>query len=173
MDRTELTAADVGIIRCLQGDARSSAASIAAKLRMPESTVRHRLSRLVKAGVVQFAAVTDPLKLGYQIWTIVEIQAELPKVRAVARRLATLPEVYFVGITTGGYDLLAAAVFRSNEDLLDFTLRRLPAIPGIVRTSTSSILELVKRSLTIGLPEEPARAAPGGTRRKRGRRTRS
>src|SRR5687768_15369782 len=102
MDSTELTAADVGIIRCLQEDARRSAVSIAARLRMPESTVRHRLSRLVKSGVIQFAAVTDPLKLGYQIWTIVEIQAELPKVRAVAQRLAALPEVYFVGITSGG-----------------------------------------------------------------------
>jgi Lrp/AsnC family transcriptional regulator for asnA, asnC and gidA len=171
MDSTELTAADVGIIRCLQEDARRSAASIAARLRMPESTVRHRLSRLVTSGVIQFAAVTDPLKLGYQIWTIVEIQAELPKVRAVAQRLAALPEVYFVGITSGGYDLLAAAVFRSNEDLLDFTLRRLPTIPGIVRTSTSSILELVKRALTIGLPEEPARAAHRRARRKRRQRT--
>jgi len=88
---------------------------------------------------------------------MIEIQAELPKVRSVAHRLAALPEVYFVGISTGNYDVFASAVFRSNEELLDFITGRLARIPGIVRTSTSSILRLVKRSLTFGLPTEFAR----------------
>src|SRR5262249_5232686 len=43
---------------------------------------------------------------------------------------------------------------------------RLSKIPGIVRTSTSSILELIKRSYTIRLPDPPARRAPGRRRRR-------
>ncbi|MBI4240962.1 MAG: Lrp/AsnC ligand binding domain-containing protein, partial [Candidatus Rokubacteria bacterium] len=90
------------------------------------------------------------------------------KIRAVAQRLAAAPEVYFVGITTGGYDVLAAAVFRSNDELLDFITRRLSGIPGIVRTSTSSVLHVVKRTMTFLLPE-PA-ASRGRLRRGRVRR---
>lgn len=153
MDPVSLAPLDIRIIRCLHSDARRSVASIASQLGVPESTVRHRLNRLVRRGIVEFAALTNPLQLGYQIWAIIEVQAELRKIRAVAQRLATTPEVYFVGITTGGYDVLAAAVFRSNEDLLDFITRRLSGIPGIVRTSTSSVLEVVKRTMAFPLPE--------------------
>lgn len=156
MDPISLTPVDIGIIRCLHADARRSVASIADELGIPESTVRHRLNRLVRRGLVEFAALTNPLQLGYQIWAIIEVQAELRKIRPVAKRLAAAPEVYFVGITTGGYDVLAAAVFRSNDELLDFITRRLSSIPGIVRTSTSSVLEVVKRTMTFPLPDRRA-----------------
>jgi len=154
-------------------DARRSVAGIAGELGLPESTVRHRLNRLVERGIVEFAALTNPLQLGYQIWAIVEVQAELRKIRSVAQRLATAPEVYFVGITTGGYDVLAAAVFRSNDELLDFITRRLSGIPGIVRTSTSSVLEVVKRTMTFPLPGNAASRRPrrrAGARKKGDRR---
>jgi Lrp/AsnC family transcriptional regulator for asnA, asnC and gidA len=157
MDPIRLAPVDIGIIRCLHEDARRSVASIAEELGLPESTVRHRLNRLVKQGVVEFTALTNPLQLGYQIWAIVEIQAELKQIRPVAKRLAAAPEVYFVGITTGGYDVLAGAVFRSNADLLDFITGRLSRIPGITRSSTSSVLEVVKRTMTFPLPADIAR----------------
>lgn len=152
MDSFRLAPADIRIIQCLTKDARSSIAKVAEELEIPESTVRHRVNRLVRSGVIEFAVMTNPLRLGYGSWAIIEVQAELKKIRAVARRLASIPEVYFVGITTGGYDLLVGAVFRSNEELLDFVTGRLAHIPGIIRTSTSSVLELVKRNMTFGLP---------------------
>ena len=161
-----LGALDLDIIRCLQDDARSSVVGIAGRLRVPESTVRHRLNRLVKGGVVEFATLTNPLHMGYQVWVLIDIQTELRRTRAVAERVAEAPEVYWVGITTGTHDLPVGAVFRSNEELLDFVTGRLSKIPGIVRTSTSSILELIKRSYTIRLPEPAIRKAPS-RRRKR------
>lgn len=160
MDGVSLSVLDIGIIRCLHADARRSVASIAHELRIPESTVRHRLNRLVRRGVIEFAALTNPLQLGYQIWAIIEVQAELRKIRPVAQRLAAAPEVYFVGITTGGYDVLAGAVFRSNDALLDFITRRLSGIPGIVRTFTSSVLQVVKRTMSFPLPEAEAAGRP-------------
>jgi Lrp/AsnC family transcriptional regulator for asnA, asnC and gidA len=168
VDSFRLAPADVRIIQCLTKDARSSIAKIAEELEIPESTVRHRVNRLVRSGVIEFAVMTNPLRLGYGSWAIIEVQAELKKIRAVARQLANVPEVYFVGITTGGYDLLVGAVFRSNEELLDFVTDRLAHVPGIIRTSTSSVLELVKRNMTFGLPAalagDAAKAKPGRRR---------
>jgi len=120
---------------------------------MPESTVRHRLNRMTRLGIIEFTALTNPLHLGYQIWAIMEIQAALPKIRSVAQQLAAAPHVNFVGITTGSYDILAAAVFRSNRELLDFITNRVSKIPGIIRTSTSSVLEVVKRTMSFEFPE--------------------
>jgi DNA-binding Lrp family transcriptional regulator len=166
MDSLKLAPIDIEIIRSLQGNPRGSVARIASRLAMPESTVRHRL---VRRGLVEFTVMTNPLQLGYQIWAIVEIQAAMPKIRAVAKSLAAAPEVYFVGITTGGYDILAAAVFRSNQELLDFITRRLSRVPGIVRTTTSSMLEVVKRTPTFVAPATVTAngRAPRSRRRRR------
>lgn len=155
----KLQPVDVAIIRCLHGDARSPIAQIAERLRMPESTVRHRLNRLVERGIVEFVALTNPFQFGYQIWVMVSVEVELAQIRSVANRLAALPEIYFVGITAGGQDLLAAGVFRSNTELVTFMTTRLARIPGIIRTSTTSILEVVKRTMTFGVPDGAVSAA--------------
>lgn len=148
----EITDIDVEIIRCLNRDARSSVSKMAEELEMPESTVRHRLNRMIEEGMIEFTAVPNPLHLGYQIWAIMEIQAKLAAVRSIARELAKSPEVYFVSITTGTYDILIGAVFRSNDELLKFMTDRLPRIPGIERTRTATVLDVVKRFLTFDVP---------------------
>lgn len=173
MQTLKLTRADIGIIRCVQEDARSPVAKIAKRLRMPESTVRHRLNRLVRQGVIEFSVLINPHRLGYQVWAVIEIQVVMSQLRSVARQLTAIPEVYFLGITTGTYDLLAAAVFRSNQELLDFLTKRLSKVRGIVRTSTSSVLELVKHSMTLDLPDgtrsDGRPPGPGGVHSRRTR----
>lgn len=62
---------------------------------------------------------------------------------------------------------MLAAVLRSNDGRLDFITRRLSGIPGIVRTSTSSVLEVVKRTMTFSLPDEIARERQLGKLRAR------
>lgn len=172
MDDIRLAANDFKIMSCLQKDPRSSVARIAGLLGMPESTVRHRLNRLIEHRIIEFSAVTNPLRLGYDIWALIEIQVELAKMHDVARRLAAAPEVTFVVITTGSYDILIAAVFRSNAELLDFITKRLSRLPGIIRTSTSSVLELVKRTLAVRLPDSVDNHQPHRSRvaRRRARR---
>ena len=156
VDPARLGPIDVRIIRALHANARSSMSKIASRLGMPESTVRHRLNRLVRLGVIEFAAIVNPLQLGYQIWAQFHVEVELARMRSVAQRLARARQVYFVGIATGGYDVLVGAVFRTNKELLDFITGPMAKVPGIVGISTSSILEVVKRSMTFDLPEEAA-----------------
>lgn len=75
--------------------------AIAKKLRMTVSSVRHRVQKLVKVGILEFAAVTDPLRIWYQVWALIEVQVELGKIDEAAEQLATMPEVYLVGIIIG------------------------------------------------------------------------
>ena len=60
MDPAQLAPIDVRIIRALHENARSSMSKIASRLAMPESTVRHRLNRLVRLGIIEFAAIVNP-----------------------------------------------------------------------------------------------------------------
>lgn len=155
-----ITQADLQIIRYLEKDPRSSVARIAEALRMPESTVRNRLNRLMGSGIIDFAAMINPLQFGYQVWAIILLECEVGKIAAAAERLSQIHELYFVGIAVGKFDVFAAGLFRSNQELLAFVKEQLPRTPGIVRHSISSILEIAKRTIPSGVPNGSAREAP-------------
>jgi Lrp/AsnC family transcriptional regulator, regulator for asnA, asnC and gidA len=146
-----LSQSDLNIIGYLSNDPRCSVSKMAEDLEMPESTVRHRLNRILETGLIEFAAIVNPLEFGFNTWTIMEVQAQLNRVEAVGETLASFQEVYFVGLTSGGYDLLVGAVFRSTEEHRHFVTTKLANIPGIVRTSTSNVLKVFKRTSAFGL----------------------
>ncbi len=162
---------DLQLIATLQRDARRPNTEIAKELRVAESTVRRRIDWLIREGYIQVAALTDPLRIGFPVWVVVEIQVELPEIESVTAALAGLPEVFFIGVTTGAFDIFFTAVFRSNDELYEFISRKLARIPGIRHTATSSILRLAKRTFAYGVPgldhdEHPApEAQPTGRTR--------
>ena len=160
----ELAAMDIQIIRALQKDARGSLVKVASQLGIPESTVRNRVNRLVEKGLVEFAVATNPLRFGYAVWAIIEIQAKPAEIRSVAKRLAQIPEIHLVGIMTGSYDIYAGALFRNNEELLQLITGPLARISGIQRISTSQMLEVVKRNVTFGIPNGPTKAVKRSAR---------
>jgi Lrp/AsnC family transcriptional regulator, regulator for asnA, asnC and gidA len=149
----ELDATDLSIIRSLLPNARRSVTLIAKDVGVSESTVRNRLKRFATNGIMSFELTTNPMKFGYSVWAMLEINVELPRIREVAELISHEPRIHMVGITTGAYDIFAASVVRSNQDLMDLIANRLSRIPGITRVSSSTILEMVKRRTNFGFPE--------------------
>jgi Lrp/AsnC family transcriptional regulator for asnA, asnC and gidA len=137
---------DVNIMKHLHQDARAPMKAIADSLGVPESTVRHRLGRLVGSGVIEFLALTNPLRLGHSVWVMMEIEVQTRRIRHAAQELSKIPEIYFVYITTGSFDIFAGATFATNEELVDFLTNILSKVEGIVRVNTRSILEVHKRA---------------------------
>lgn len=140
-----IDALDGEIIKALQLDGRQSNTEIGRQLGVAEATVRRRIERLLRSRVVRVGAWADPLKIGYQNWVNIEIQVNLSYVEKVAEHLAKFPEILFLGICTGSFDILAVALFRSSEHMYEFLTKRLTRVRGIQRTSTSSIIRTVKR----------------------------
>jgi Lrp/AsnC family transcriptional regulator for asnA, asnC and gidA len=136
---------DAAIIEHLHSDARAAAKTIADDLGVPESTVRHRLGRLVETGIIEFVALTNPLRLGRPVWVMMEIQVQSRRIRQAALDLSRIPEIYFVYITTGSFDVFAGATFATNEEMVDFLTNTLSRVEGIVRVNTRTILEVHKR----------------------------
>ena len=61
-----LDAIDAQILTQLQVDGRQHNTEIAQRLGVGEATVRKRIECLLRNGVMQIGAWTDPLKIGYQ-----------------------------------------------------------------------------------------------------------
>jgi Lrp/AsnC family transcriptional regulator, regulator for asnA, asnC and gidA len=64
----------------------------------------------------------------------------------VARRLSRLPQVRYVGASTGRVDLIIEVVTRTNQDLADFLLGELAQIDGITDSETNLIVRIYKPS---------------------------
>ena len=147
-----LKALDADIITLLQSDGRCPNTEIARQLRVAEGTVRNRIARLLKDEVIKFGVWPNPLKIGYQTYAFIEIQVNPPDLEEVAEQLASFPEIAFVGICTGSFDLHVAALFYSNEHMYELITKRLNHVKGVLHTSTSTVLRIVKREFGYPVP---------------------
>src|SRR4051795_601160 len=137
------------IIEQLQEDGRRPYATIARAVGLSEAAVRQRVARLQEAGVIQIVAVTDPLQLGFRRQAMVGVRTA-GDVVALADELARMPEVDYVVITAGSFDVLAEAVCEDDEHLLELAGRRIRALPGVQSTETFVYLKLHKQHYNWG-----------------------
>ena len=143
-------AQDKAIIAELQRDGRAPYSTIAETVGLSETAVRNRVKRLTDSGVVQIVAVTDPTQLGFARQAMIGIRAS-GALEPVAEALAALPEVDYVVITAGTYDVLVEVVCESDAHLLELVSQRIRAIEGVRDTDTLLYLKLQQQSYAWGV----------------------
>jgi Lrp/AsnC family transcriptional regulator for asnA, asnC and gidA len=147
---TLLDDANRAIIEQLQADGRRSYAAIATAVGLSEAAVRQRVQRLLDAGVMQIVAVTDPLQLGFARQAMVGVRAD-GDLSEVADKLASLPEVDYVVVTAGSFDLLVEVVCNDDQHLLSLLNNSIRAVPGVRDSETFVYLKLAKQTYTWGV----------------------
>jgi Lrp/AsnC family transcriptional regulator for asnA, asnC and gidA len=143
---------DREIIRLLQHDGRSSNTEIGRALGLTETTIRKRIARLLGEGLVNIVAVPTPEAVGMTTSAIIGISVQLVDLHAVSDRLVACPEVRYVGLSTGRYDVIVEAFFGDHEHLLEFISTKLGAMPGVTSVETSLILKVAKFSYEWEIP---------------------
>lgn len=144
-----LDATSKAIIEQLQEDGRRPYAAIGKAVGLSEAAVRQRVQRLVESGVVQIVAVTDPLQVGFTRQAMIGIKAE-GDLQALADQLAEVPEVDYVVITAGAFDILVELVCEDDEHLLEVLNQRLRQLDGVRTTETFVYLKLRKQLYNWG-----------------------
>ena len=137
------------IIELLQQDGRMSYAAMAKLVGLSEAAVRQRVQRLLDSGVMQIVAVTDPMTLGFARQVMVGLKVE-GDMRSVAEKLAKIPEVDYVVICAGAYDLLAELVCIDDDHLLELLNDKIRTIAGVTGTETFVYLKLAKQTYAWG-----------------------
>ena len=146
---TFLDAANRAIIEALQRDGRQPYGAIADEVGLSEAAVRRRVQRLRESGIMQIVAVTDPLQLGFTRQAMIGISVE-GDVRRVADKLSSLPEVDYVVMCAGSFDLLVEIVCEDDERLLQVLNDSVRSIPGVRATETFLYLKLAKQTYSWG-----------------------
>jgi Lrp/AsnC family transcriptional regulator for asnA, asnC and gidA len=147
---SEISELDKRIIEHLQHDGRRPFTQIATALGVSEATVRARTNRLVERGILQIVGVTDPLKLGFQQQAMIGVRCEASQLLEVAEVINAFPEVDYLVVTAGSYDLLVEVVCEDNEALLRFLTEKLRRVAGVRETETFVYLRMLKQVYTWG-----------------------
>ena len=137
------------IVALLQEDGRRAYASIGKEVGLSEAAVRQRVQRLIDGGVMQIVAVTDPLQLGFARQAMVGVRVN-GRLEPVADAIAALPEVDYVVITAGSFDLLVEAVCESDDTLLDL-ISAIRSVENVLATETFMYLRLRKQTYSWGV----------------------
>jgi Lrp/AsnC family transcriptional regulator for asnA, asnC and gidA len=135
---------DRAITELLGIDGRMSSAELAQRLGAPEPTMRRRVRRLLQTGVVRVLAVVDPARTPDRVDALIGLKVDLSEINRVSAELAKRPELRYVGISTGEFDILAEGVFASQQALHVFLTECIGAVSGVRDSRTFVILHTVK-----------------------------
>ncbi len=137
---------DRRIIKMLQVNGRLTNTEIARALDITETTVRKRIAHLLDEKLMNIVAVATPEAVGGTLSAIMGLSVELTAMHSVGDLVRTYPEVRYVGMSAGRFEIIVEAFFVDQEHLLEFVTDRLGTVPGITNVETSIILKVVKFS---------------------------
>ncbi len=147
--RQQLDEVSKQIIEHLQENGRRPYATIAASVGLSEAAVRQRVQRLVRDGVVQIVAVTNPLHVGFTRQAMIGIRVD-GHLDPVVAAISELAEVAYVVVTAGSFDVLAEVICEDDSHLLHVLNQQIRTIDGVRSTETFVYLELSKQTYTWG-----------------------
>jgi Lrp/AsnC family transcriptional regulator for asnA, asnC and gidA len=135
---------DFAILSNLQQDGRMSFTVIAEKLKVSIGTIRTRFNKLIDDGTINIIGRVNPEKVGFQSYAHIAVYVRPATLKeAVALQIKQFPEVSFLAMTSGDYDLEVDVMCRDNEHLLAF-VSQLSAIEGIHQTKTTIYFKVYK-----------------------------
>lgn len=158
MDITELDDLDREIVRLLQYDGRLPFTHIAEQVGVSEGTVRRRVARLRDSDIMQIVAVVEPQYLGWGAAAMVGVVVQGGKTDAVANEIAVFPEVSYLLMASGEFDLFVEVYCENREQFVSFLNDKLQQVPGVVHTRTFMVLKTYKLSYRWGEAVVPSEA---------------
>ncbi len=140
---------DIRILRELLSNSKRSYHKLASILDVSPTTVLKRIRMLESSGLIRcYSAILDHKMLGYNITAIIEISAKNGKIVEMEESLADDRSICAIYDTTGLYDAIIIAKFKSIEEL-DRFIKGLNKVDGIDKTNTHIALNIVKEDFRL------------------------
>ena len=140
---------DRQLIEILSKDARTSNRRIAAELGVTEGTVRGRIRRLQKEGLIAFTAITSFELADNTKMAFIGVQVDVDRVRDVAARIATLDAINAVMVTMGRFNVTAICLFNELDRLHEISSEQILSIDGVHHVETSIAVKTLKYNARI------------------------
>ena len=133
---------DYALFAELQRDGRAAFTALAARLEVSEAQVRRRFKALVDTDVFAVAPIANPRVLGLDQLACMGLVVRGPYMATVTERLLAMPEVSFLVVTSGEFNLLVEVGCVSSDELYQFVLG-LRRLPGVTSSETFVYLNVL------------------------------
>ncbi len=145
MSIMQLDDLDYKILEKLIKDGRKSFTDIADELGVSVGTIRNRFNVFVENELLTIIGRVNPDKIGFHTYAQILIKVRpVDKVTQVADNIAKLPEVSFLAMTTGAYDLEVNVMCRDNEHLVQLMTNHITKMDGIFESATNIYFKVYK-----------------------------
>jgi len=136
---------DYQILEQLIHDGRKSFTDIADELNVSVGTVRNRYNAFIENNLLTIIGRVNPEKIGFHTYAQILIKVRpVDKIAEVADIISKLPEVSFLAMTTGQYDLEVNVMCRNNDHLVELMTNHITKMDGIFESSTNIYFKVYK-----------------------------
>ena len=140
---------DFAILSHLQRDGRKPYTEIAQLLGVSEGTVRNRVYRMLDEQVIQIVGQLDPYHLGFDAPAIMGVSVHPAQIDSAADAIAAFPEVSYLLMVSGEYDLIVEVMCKDRQHLTQFLNKSLRKVPGVLSVHTFLILKTLKADIEV------------------------
>jgi len=157
---------DLQILHLLQANARVSQAEVARAVGLAPSAILERLRKLEHRGVLKgYVALVDPHAADLRQLAFVAVRTRGPVdiTDAAGSALTTLPEVLEVH-HVAGEDCYLVKLRARDAQHVGHLLRQMQTFPGVVSTRTTIVLDTLKETLRLPLPQPQSQPLGGAER---------
>jgi Lrp/AsnC family transcriptional regulator, regulator for asnA, asnC and gidA len=135
------------ILQALQQDGRKSFSDLAKEMGMAVSTVSKRYMHLVDCGILSIVGRVEPHRVGLNAYAAINVQVDtVANVERVAQELVALPEVSFLALRTGDFQLEINVMCRDNAHLLEILRNNMDKISHVRKYEINMYLNVYKWS---------------------------
>jgi len=135
---------DLELIKALREDSDRSHVELARIFGVSEAAIRKRIRKLRAEGVIKkFTIEVDIRKLGFEVHTLIGLDASPEKLIHVLENLKNMDTVLGLYTSSGDHMILVECWFKNMEELSSF-IKKLNNIDGVVKVCPAIILEKIK-----------------------------
>jgi len=150
---------DLNILRILQADGRLPNVELARRINLSPTPCLERVRRLEREGYIRgYAALLDPDRLDRGLMAFIEVRLDRtnPDVfQNFANAVAPMDEVQECHMVAGGFDYLIKVRVADMAAYRAFLGDKLSSIPDVAQTHTYMVMEEVKSTHEIPVPQPP------------------
>ncbi len=143
MQNALLDALDKEIIRLLVEDGRIPIGTLAKRLKVTAPTLRKRIKKIEKEGLLKVSGLIDPQKQPEMTTALVAMNIQSHgKMDQILAKIAALPNVVWAGVVTGRYDIIAEVLISGGKnELYRFTTETILKHGEVVRSESFVIMK--------------------------------
>jgi len=132
-------------------DGRKSFGEIGKNLSITTNTVRARVTKLVKKGVLDIIGSIDPEKIDNHFLVIVGVKSKSMRLLDKGEEFSKLKGVISVAVVTGRFDLILTVLLNNKFGLHEFYTQEVSKIEDVMSTETFVVYKNYNWKVPYGL----------------------